>query len=470
MNDTSKSIAQASPLARLDIEAERSVRYRRPLAIAVIATDRDMKAEQLEGVLSCLRQPDEAYLLGPRTVLLLLPETSDKAEIPVRRVLRHLGDKAAGGIAQCPADGSDAASLIEAAQRAAARAHLGEIESARFDTNVFELAGHRIVVADPVSRQLFGLVRRLSRSTIPVLLVGETGTGKEVTAAALHCLSPRREGPFVAVNCAALPESLLESELFGHERGAFSGAERARAGLLESASGGTMLLDEISEASPRVQAELLRVIETQTVRRLGAVAEMHIDVRLVAATNRPVQPDLDSGRLRRDLYYRLGAAAVRLPPLRERPGDIEPLWHLFIEDACRRLGRPALGLSEEAKQRLLHADFPGNVRQLRQLAEYLAAVVDGPLAGVEHLEDRIESHVSPSSPLEEAQPLENGALSNLAQEVRQLEIRRIRQALEASHGVRVRAAEILGMPLRTLVAKIARYGLSDIPSSRERRR
>ncbi|TMQ10601.1 MAG: AAA family ATPase, partial [Deltaproteobacteria bacterium] len=229
------------------------------------------------------------------------------------------------------------------------------------------------MIADPAMARLYELARRLARAAIPILILGETGAGKELAAAAIHAFSARADGPFVSVNCAAIPEALAESELFGHARGAFSGAVAARPGHLEVASGGTLFLDEIGELSPAVQAKLLRALENGELTRVGETAPRTVDLRIVAATNRDLEREVTEGRFRSDLFFRLGSARLELPPLRDRPRDIALLARTVLDDACRRLERPPLALSIGAAVALFRHDWPGNVRELRHVIEYAAA-------------------------------------------------------------------------------------------------
>jgi transcriptional regulator with PAS, ATPase and Fis domain len=343
-----------------------------------------------------------------------------------------------------------------------------------------EVGGHRVVVADAAMRQVFDLVRSLAASDLPVLLVGETGTGKDVVATALHEWSPRKAGRLISINCAAMTETLLESELFGHERGAFTGATSAKPGLLEAAGRGTVFLDEIGEASNRTQAELLRVLETKRARRLGAVGEHAVEARIVAATNRDLEAAIATGGFRRDLFYRLGAATVVVPPLRDRPLDTAWMIDLFLDAACERLARPGLGLAPDVRQRLLLHDWPGNVRELRNLMEYLAATVHGPVVTSDRLPEHIGASAAPwllgkpapATPSGPPPPSRGSTaparFRPLADEVAELESRRMRQALEASEGVRNQAARLLEMPIRTFAAKLKRYDLDRMPSTRKR--
>jgi DNA-binding NtrC family response regulator len=315
-----------------------------------------------------------------------------------------------------------------------------------------------VLIADPAMERMYELLERLAQSELPVLVTGETGTGKEVAASALHQLSRRRGGPVVSLNCAAIQDNLIESELFGYERGAFSGAVTAKPGLLETASGGTVFLDEIGDLPTAAQAKLLRVIETKRVLRLGEVRERPIDIRIVAATNRDLLEDVVTGRFRRDLFFRLSGATLWLPPLRDRPRELPLLANMFLRDACAHQGRAPMRLSTAAQQRLLAMPWPGNVRELKHLMEYLAAAFDDSVVEPHHLDHRGRA---PTPPLEcEAPP--GAPFRPLADEIRELEQSRITAALTAAGGNQRMAAELLAMPLRTFVFKLKQYGLRRI--------
>jgi DNA-binding NtrC family response regulator len=296
---------------------------------------------------------------------------------------------------------------------------------------------------------------RVAPVSVNVLVLGETGAGKDVVASLLHELSPRAEKRFVAINCASFPESLIESELFGHERGAFTGAASSKPGLLESADGGTVFLDEIGELPASMQAKLLRVIESHEVTRLGGLVPRRIDVRFVAATNSDLEAEVAAGQFRRDLFFRLNTVTVTVPPLRERPSEIEPLARLFLENARRRFNLPALGLSASALEALEAHLWPGNVRELRNLIERAALLATSDVIEPAHLSlpepkpERPRTTVA-VAPIEGARPREDGAESERA---------RIERALSESAGNQSRAAEALGIPRRTLVRLIARLGI-----------
>jgi DNA-binding NtrC family response regulator len=334
-----------------------------------------------------------------------------------------------------------------------------------------EMDGRVVLIADPAMRRIYELLQRLARSSLPVLITGETGTGKENAAYAVHHHSPRRAGPFLSLNCAAIAETLVESELFGHERGAFSGAVRAKPGLFEAASGGTLFLDELGELSLGTQAKLLRALETQRILPVGAVQERSIDVRLVAATHRDLPAEVAAGRFRQDLLYRLGAATVQLPPLHMRTREIPVLVAAFLADACRKLGRAPLAMPPLSLQLLIGHRWPGNVRELRNLIEYLAAVVVGDRVEPRDLPDALRRPLlpdaQPASPTlpTTASPPAQQPMRPLADEIRELERTRIVAALAQAGGVQKRAAELLGVPLRTFMDKLKHHGLrrSDKP-------
>ena len=218
-----------------------------------------------------------------------------------------------------------------------------------------------------------------------MLVTGESGTGKEVVARFIHAASARKSGPFVALNCAALPEQLLESELFGYERGAFTGAQQAKPGQVELASGGVLFLDEVSEMSLSAQAKFLRVLQEREFQRLGGTRLLKANIRVIAATNRDLRKAVERGDFREDLFYRLGVFDIQIPPLRERAADIVPLSEMFLQEIGRSFGRPSAGLTREARQALLQYDWPGNVRELRNVLERAAILCEGALIDADHL-------------------------------------------------------------------------------------
>jgi DNA-binding NtrC family response regulator len=304
-------------------------------------------------------------------------------------------------------------------------------------------AAEALCVIDPSPAGAGAVVADIARSDINVLILGETGVGKEVLAGTLHQLSGRK-GTLVSINCAALTPSLFESELFGHEKGAFTGAAQARAGLLEAAAGGTVFLDEVGELSPEAQAKLLRAIETREITRVGAVKSTHLDVRFVAATNRDLGAAVATGRFRADLFFRLDGVTLVIPPLRERRDRIGPLALQFLKEAHARLGQPGpLRVSQELLPRLETLDWPGNVRELKSVLERALLLARGEV-GVKHL---APARTRPAPPEREAE------LPPRAVEERQ----RIVNALDACAGNQTRAAKLLGVSRATLVTKLAIY-------------
>jgi DNA-binding NtrC family response regulator len=323
-----------------------------------------------------------------------------------------------------------------------------------------EIGDRTIALADPIMLNTFTQIRRLAQSPLPVLIVGETGAGKDLAAAAMHAWSKRGNGPSVSINCASLPESLVESELFGHERGAFSGADREKVGLLEAASGGTLFLDEIGDLPAAIQPKLLRALESQKIMRLGSVRERAIDVRVVTATNRDLEAAVTKGLFRLDLYYRISAAVVYLPPLRARLREVPLLARRFLDDACRELERSSPAIVEGAMKRLLGHDWPGNVRELKNLMGYLAALAGDPLTA-EDVSAAIAKGAPASSSSGAVRPAtfdsSGGRPLRVVKEA--LERQEIEAALAATAGNKTRAAQRLGMPLRTFTSKLKRYGL-----------
>jgi DNA-binding NtrC family response regulator len=287
-----------------------------------------------------------------------------------------------------------------------------------------------------------------------VLLTGESGTGKEVVARSIHRASPRAGGPFVALNCAALPETLLESELFGHEKGAFTGATTARPGRIEQAAGGVLFLDEVGEMSPAVQAKMLRVLQEREYQRLGGTRSIKADVRVVAATNRDLEAALARGDFREDLYYRLRVFEIRLPPLRERREDILPLAAAFLEEIGAAVGRPAAGISREARDALLAYPWPGNARELRNALERATILCDGGLIAVEHLPIGVGR--APVAP-----PSAGGAgpWSTDGVTLEGVERELIARALREARNNRSRAARLLGITRSQLYYRIQKHGL-----------
>jgi DNA-binding NtrC family response regulator len=298
-----------------------------------------------------------------------------------------------------------------------------------------------IIADDPKMVRILEMVRKVAPTNATVLLTGESGTGKEVIARCVHENSPRARQVFVPVNCAALSPSLIESELFGHEKGAFTGATGQHLGRFERAHGGTLFLDEIGELDANLQAKLLRVLQERTFERVGGTRQITVDVRVIAATNRNLKQAVADGKFREDLFYRLSAFPVDLPPLRERASDIVKLSRLFLAKAARNIGKPPLLLTPEAEQVLLAYAWPGNVRELENTMERVAILCDG----------TIEPDDLPVTPTGPARPVL----------FKDIERQAIEDALRANQGNRVKTAKQLGISLRTLQYRLKDYGLTQ---------
>jgi DNA-binding NtrC family response regulator len=318
-------------------------------------------------------------------------------------------------------------------------------------------------------RGLFEQVERIAVSSIPVLVTGETGTGKEVIARAIHDRGPRRGRPLCCVNCGAIPSQLVESTLFGHEKGAFTGAGNQHKGVFETADGGTVLLDEIGELPPGAQAALLRVLESKRFTRVGGAAELEVDVRVIAATHRDLDAMAAAGTFRRDLLYRLNAMTLAIPPLRERRGEIPPLAERFLGETAAENTRQMRGIDTTAMALLCSYDWPGNVRELRNVIERAVVLSRDPVITPNDLPDRLRALTEPIAsphPRDETGPIarldteESGATAAaLRERVRDFEAAEILAALESAGWNQTLAAQKLQLPLRTLVHKIKQLGI-----------
>ncbi|MCU1281856.1 MAG: acetoacetate metabolism regulatory protein AtoC [bacterium] len=352
--------------------------------------------------------------------------------------LRRLAPAATISQAQAPVDGESAAALW-------AKAGRGAEPSARARPAAPSLPG--VVVADEAMVRVFELVRKVAAAPTTVLILGETGVGKEVVAEQIHLQSGRAKGPFVRLNCGSLPETLLESELFGHEKGAFTGAEQRKIGYLEAADGGTLFLDEIGELAATMQAKLLRVIENRRVMRVGGREEIAVDVRIIAATNRELAAEVKAGRFREDLYFRISPFVIDVPPLRERPAEVGLLAELFARQFALRLGVSPPVIHADAAAALRRHRWPGNVRELRNAIERAIVLADGGDIGLEDLPEQVRRA--------DAAPATGAIRDQLAD----LEQRRIEEALAAEGGNQTRAAKRLGLSRRALIYKLEKYGL-----------
>jgi len=358
--------------------------------------------------------------------------------------------------------------LAEEAKRANQAQEQATRLQERVDSLVEELKGvgpHRALGRSRKWRDVLGQATKVAETDTTVLVTGESGTGKEVIARFIHRGSRRAERPFVALNCAALPEQLLESELFGHERGAFTGAHASRAGKVEQATGGILFLDEVAEMTPPVQAKFLRLLQEREFQRLGGSMTLRADVRVIAATNRDPRVAMERGTLREDLYYRLGVFEITLPPLRERPDDILVLAEAFLDDIGRTVGRPAAGLSKDAQDRLLAHSWPGNIRELRNAIERAVILCEGGLITGEHLPITLTavpkfrgavtvaaSGAAGPAEVPSAIPPEGVNLEAIERDL-------IKRAMAQAQNNKSVAAKLLGLPRGQLYSRLKRHGL-----------
>ena len=324
--------------------------------------------------------------------------------------------------------------------------------------STFGLAGLVRAPGSPIE-PVCDLVARIAPYDLSVMVTGESGTGKEMVARAIHYESSRADKPFITENCGAVPDTLLESELFGYKRGAFTGAVDDRIGLFQQADGGTLFLDEIGETSPAFQVKLLRVLQEGEFRPLGSNKSVSVDVRVIAATNRDLEADVRTGRFREDLYYRLATIPVHVPPLRQRPMDLPLLAGRLLEQSCAALGKPVRGFAEATLARLAAYAWPGNVRELQNEILRLVALADGELLGPELLSPRLL--LGPATSLPASDEWTDGLSGNLRQRMDQLERRVLLAAMQRHQGNKSRAASELGLSRVGLRAKLARHGFTE---------
>jgi two-component system, NtrC family, response regulator AtoC len=417
-----------------------------------------------------LRPVDGIAVHGPHSVVVLMPEANAQAAERVARRLSRLveGLPLSCGIATYPETAKSGGALVAEAHTAARSA------SVRSPVQVgrgvpFEESGAPVVRA-PSMQRLYALADRIANNTVPVLILGETGTGKEVIARHVHKASARSDKRMVVINCAALPANLIESALFGHEKGAFTGADSLKKGVFEEGDHSTVFLDEVGELSPAAQAALLRVLETKRFSRVGSAREIEVDTRIVAATHRDLEAMVEAHTFRADLYYRLNTMTLKVLPLRDRKEEIAPLAHAFLAQTVERWNTSARDFSPETMGLLSEYRWPGNVRELRNVIERAAVICTTAQLEPEDLPERVRLGDLPASePVAGGLGAEDRASTLRTLEelgsvpfrdrIRDYEVKLITDALDAAGGNQSRAAEILRMPLRTLVHKIRSYGL-----------
>jgi transcriptional regulator with GAF, ATPase, and Fis domain len=404
----------------------------------------------------------EGKLAGTLVFFAFAPAAFKESDLLVARRIR---DRVALHVTQ----GRGAEATRRAVEASARAAQLEARVRALTDELSARSGYRRVVGSSPSWRQALTQATQVATTETTVLLRGESGTGKEVVARFIHRASARRDGPFVALNCAALPEQLLEAELFGYERGAFTGATQSKPGHLEQAAAGVLFLDEVAEMSVSAQAKFLRVLQEREFQRLGGVRVLKTDARIVAATNRDLQKAMERGLFREDLYYRLNVFAIHLPPLRERREDVLALAEAFTQEIGRSIGRPPAGVSREARQALLDYHWPGNVRELRNVLERAAILCDGGLIAAEHLALDLPATAplpavrATASTTAAAQPAAVPAPGDLKSMERAL----IAKAMDDAHFNKSEAARALGLTRAQLYVRLRKHGLDkDTPGSR----
>ena len=435
--------------ARLAAEVDRSVRYHRPLTVALLRIANDAV---IDAIARSLRSMDLMAEDAGDDYLVILPELS-RADAPL--AIERLLDFARAANVEireahvvCPEDGTTVEALVgnlRAALRTG-RPRAPTEESASEGTPI---------VTDPAMRRVYSLVERIADTPMTVLILGETGVGKELVAEAIHVRSGRRDKQLIKLNCAALPETLLESELFGYERGAFTGADRRKVGFFEAADGGTLFLDEIGEMPLALQAKLLRVLERKVSTRVGGTTEVPTDARVIAATHRDLDAEVRAGRFRQDLLFRIGGFTLVVPPLRDRPSEIMPLAERFARQTATEQGRSAPLIADDARDVLSGYNWPGNVRELKNAIERALVLCGDKITAVD-LPDKLRDAAARLRPVTSA--------SDMRGHLAEVERAAIVAALEAEDQNQTRAARRLGLSRRALIYKMEKYGLKPPPT------
>lgn len=456
----------------LDVELRRSRFFGRPLAtIMAMPQVRSPGAMRklLPKIEERLRPIDSMSFYSDEVVEVLLPELDRSGAASLASgLLAEPGVALLLGIGSFPSSATSAEELLDVTRAALLRATAQDPvviaerdEAVRLPPAPEGTEGP--ICESPVMKELYRSVAKVARAAIPVLLLAETGAGKEVVARFLHDASPRRSAPLVSVNCAAIPASLLESTLFGHEKGAFTGASAQHAGVFESAARGTVFLDEIGELPPPAQAALLRVLETKTIQRVGSTKDVPVDVRVVAATHRDLAQMVTAGLFRQDLLYRLNTMTVAIPPLRKRREEIPQLAARFLVQANQANGTSVTGITPEAMEILLSHHWPGNVRELKNVIERAVVVAAGPLVSVEDLPTSLVATPAAADRAEsDAADASRPDPEDFRTKMDRLEVQVLLDALRACDWNQTHAARRLGMPLRTLVHKIKTHGLKRL--------
>jgi len=439
--------------SRLTAEVDRSVRYHRPLTVGLIRVPNDAVVDAMA---RAVRPMDLIAEDAGDDYLVVLPELARAdGHTAMERLLdfaRTAGIEVKSATALCPEDGTTVEALI-----GHLRAGLRVGRASRPVVPPVDDNGQPVVI-DPAMRRVYSLIDRIADTPMTVLVLGETGVGKELVAEAIHRKSSRRERALIKLNCAALPETLLESELFGYERGAFTGADKRKVGFFEAADGGTLFLDEIGEMPLSLQAKLLRVLEKKVITRVGGTTEIPTDARLVAATHRDLDAEVRAGRFRQDLLFRIGGFTLVVPPLRDRANEIVPLAEHFALTTAAEQGRPAPTIAEDARDALTGYTWPGNVRELKNAIER-ALVLCGEQITQSDLPDKLRDAGQRVRPVAPA--------ADMRGHLAEVERAAIVAALEAEDQNQTRAARRLGLSRRALIYKMEKYGLKPPPARQD---
>ena len=453
---------------RLAAEADRGVRYRRPFGLVMLRLEGDHVATDaaVGRIAAKLRAMDVIAEYGPDELAIIFPEVQRAA---AEQAAEHIaGDaRAAGGevgrlsvrvgLAAFPDHGTQPGELLSRARDALTQARRGNAQDVV--SPPARKAPDNVIIGDPQMERVYQLVQRVAATPMTVLINGETGVGKEVVAEALHKASSRAEEPYIRLNCASIPETLLESALFGHEKGAFTGADSQKSGYFEAANQGTLFLDEIGEISPALQAKLLRVLEEGKFMRVGGTKEIEVDVRVVCATNRDLEAEVSAGSFREDLFFRISAFTIVVPPLRDRPGEIVPLAEHFCRKSAADLNVQTPTLSAAAMATLRSYSWPGNVRELRNAVERAVVLQQTGVVDNEHLPERV---VEGRASLGASVAVNH---RDMAQQVADVERLAIVKAMEETGQNQTKAAKALGISRRALIYKLEKYGLKARPAS-----
>ena len=413
------------------------------LAVARIRVDEPITPARFAATVGTPLQPADLLALYAANdfEILMVGRSPESAKVSLDQMAKALADEdftVKTALASHPQDGRDPEALMAA------------LRDRMLGVHRLNLAGERVIVDSEAMRIAYNIAMRAAASNINILILGETGSGKEIRARAIHRSSPRVKAPMVTLNCAALPETLMESELFGHERGAFTSADSAKVGLLASAPGGTIFLDEVGEMTLSTQAKLLRAIEEKEVVPVGSVKPIPIDVRFIAATNRAWEEEVKHGGFRPDLFFRLNGITITIPPLRERVAEIQPFIRLFLAQACTDMGRKEnMQFSAPAMDWMQRYPWPGNVRELRNVIERAVVLCESEAIGLEHL------------PVERMRDLDVSSESIDILSIPEAERRdRIVKALDNFAGNQTRTAGFLGISRKTLLTLLDRYGIA----------